>query len=87
MTAYQIVLLPKADYWSWVDAAKAYVAKFDSNLTDDPVAALVVSELPATVREEFTPAVVTLLDPVTRTVVVSATVLVSDVPATCSQDE
>lgn len=39
MTDFQIVLLPQTDYWSWVDAAKDYVARFDSRLTDDPVVA------------------------------------------------
>ncbi len=36
MPAYQILLLPTADYWAWVDAAKAYAARFDVHLTSDP---------------------------------------------------
>jgi murein DD-endopeptidase MepM/ murein hydrolase activator NlpD len=36
---YSILLLPKTDYWTWVDAAKDYVAKFGANLTADPASA------------------------------------------------
>ena len=39
MFEYSIVLLPRTDYWSWVDAAKEYAAKFGSGLTADPVEA------------------------------------------------
>src|SRR5262245_30642022 len=39
MFDYSIVLLPRTDYWSWVDAARDYAAKFGSGLTADPVEA------------------------------------------------
>jgi len=34
-----VILLPEADYWTWVDAAKDYAARFGSSLTADPDAA------------------------------------------------
>src|SRR3990170_814222 len=36
MTAYQIILLPKADYLAWVEAAREYTLRFQPNLTSDP---------------------------------------------------
>jgi len=36
MSDYQILLLPKDNYYDWVDAAKEYVLKFGANLTPDP---------------------------------------------------
>jgi murein DD-endopeptidase MepM/ murein hydrolase activator NlpD len=36
---HSVILLPEADYWTWVDAAKDYVARFGSGLTADPDAA------------------------------------------------
>src|SRR5260221_11962820 len=36
---YSILLLPRSNYWNWVDAAKDYVAKFGANLTADPASA------------------------------------------------
>lgn len=39
MSEPQIVLLPKADYWTWVQAARDYVIKFGVNVTADPDAA------------------------------------------------
>jgi len=39
MTDQQILLLPRDDYWSWVDACKDYAARFGLNVTDDPLAA------------------------------------------------
>jgi hypothetical protein len=33
---YQIILLPQANYYGWVEAAKDYVLKFGANLTPDP---------------------------------------------------
>lgn len=36
MSEYQILLLPKANYWDWVVAAKDYVLKFGANMTADP---------------------------------------------------
>ncbi len=36
MSDYSILLLPKADYWAWVEAAKEYALKFGVNLTADP---------------------------------------------------
>jgi murein DD-endopeptidase MepM/ murein hydrolase activator NlpD len=39
MADYQILLLPAADYWAWVEAAKAYAVHFGVHLTGDPEAA------------------------------------------------
>lgn len=39
MPDYQILLLPTANYWAWVEAAKAYAARFNVHLTTDPDAA------------------------------------------------
>lgn len=39
MFDHSVILLPEADYWTWVDAAKDYAAKFGSGLTPDPEAA------------------------------------------------
>ena len=39
MFDHSVLLLPEADYWNWVDAAKDYVAKFGSGLTPNPEAA------------------------------------------------
>lgn len=36
MSDYQILLLPKQNYWDWVGAARDYVLKFGANLTSDP---------------------------------------------------
>jgi len=36
---YQIILLPRSNYWSWVRACKDYVLSFGPNLTPDPVTA------------------------------------------------
>ncbi len=36
MPDYQILLLPKENYYDWVGAAKDYVMKFGANLTPDP---------------------------------------------------
>ncbi len=36
MPDYQILLLPKENYYDWVGAAKDYVMKFGANLTADP---------------------------------------------------
>jgi hypothetical protein len=36
VTEYQIILLPKQDYWAWVSAAKSYAVRFGANLTSDP---------------------------------------------------
>ncbi len=36
---YQILLLPRTDYWSWVRASKDYVLRYGPNLTPDPVTA------------------------------------------------
>jgi murein DD-endopeptidase MepM/ murein hydrolase activator NlpD len=36
MPDYQILLLPRADYWSWVEAAKPYAIRFGVNVTSDP---------------------------------------------------
>src|SRR5712692_6250001 len=36
---YSILLLPKNDYWKWVDAAKDYATAFGPNLTADPASA------------------------------------------------
>ena len=33
---YQIVLLPRIDYWKWVKASRNYVLAFGANLTPDP---------------------------------------------------
>jgi murein DD-endopeptidase MepM/ murein hydrolase activator NlpD len=33
---YQIILLPAADYWSWVRASSDYVMTYGPNLTSDP---------------------------------------------------
>ena len=35
MDEYQIILLPKRDYYSWVAATREYVLQFHSNLTSD----------------------------------------------------
>lgn len=37
--AYSIILLPKENYWGWVEAARDYVLKFGANLTPDPASA------------------------------------------------
>ncbi len=37
---YQIILLPKRDYWKWVRACSKYVIEFGANLTDDPGTAI-----------------------------------------------
>ncbi|MBN2502026.1 MAG: M23 family metallopeptidase [Anaerolineales bacterium] len=39
MAEKHIILLPKADYWDWVRAARRYVLRFGVNLTPDPVTA------------------------------------------------
>jgi hypothetical protein len=36
---YQIILLPRKDYWSWVSASRDYVLVFGPNLTSDPTTA------------------------------------------------
>jgi murein DD-endopeptidase MepM/ murein hydrolase activator NlpD len=36
---FQIILLPRQDYWSWVRACKEYVLKYGPNLTPDPATA------------------------------------------------
>ena len=36
MPDYQIMLLPRADYFAWVEAAKPYAARFGVSLTADP---------------------------------------------------
>ena len=36
MADYQIILLPKENYYDWVGAAREYVMKFAANLTPDP---------------------------------------------------
>jgi murein DD-endopeptidase MepM/ murein hydrolase activator NlpD len=36
MPDYSIILLPRQDYWDWVQAARDYVVKFGANLTPDP---------------------------------------------------
>ncbi len=36
MPDYLILLLPQANYWDWVAAARDYVLKFGANLTSDP---------------------------------------------------
>ncbi len=33
---FQILLLPRQDYWSWVQACRDYVLKFGANITPDP---------------------------------------------------
>lgn len=33
---YQILLLPRKDYWEWVRAAKDYVLEYGPNMTQDP---------------------------------------------------
>lgn len=33
---YQIILLPRADYWSWVRSSSDYVMTYGPNLTSDP---------------------------------------------------
>jgi multidrug efflux pump subunit AcrA (membrane-fusion protein) len=37
---YQIILLPKKNYWKWVRACSSYVMRFGANLTDDPSTAM-----------------------------------------------
>jgi murein DD-endopeptidase MepM/ murein hydrolase activator NlpD len=37
---YQIILLPKRNYWKWVRACSKYVIQFGANLTDDPESAI-----------------------------------------------
>ncbi len=37
---YQVILLPKRDYWQWVRACSKYVVAFGANLTDDPQTAI-----------------------------------------------
>jgi len=39
MPEYVIVLLPKENYWKWVEATRDYVLKFGANLTPDPASA------------------------------------------------
>ena len=36
---YQILLLPRLDYWAWLQACREYVMRFGANLTPDPGAA------------------------------------------------
>ncbi len=36
---YQIILLPKQDYWAWLRACKDYVLEFGVNLTSEPATA------------------------------------------------
>ncbi len=36
MSDFQILLLPKDQYWDWVAAARDFVLKFGANLTSDP---------------------------------------------------
>ncbi|HET7010266.1 MAG TPA: M23 family metallopeptidase [Anaerolineales bacterium] len=33
---HQIILLPRTDYWVWLQACRDYVLKFGASLTDDP---------------------------------------------------
>lgn len=33
---FQIILLPKQDYWTWIQACKEYVLTFGANITADP---------------------------------------------------
>jgi hypothetical protein len=33
---FQIILLPRSDYWAWLDACRRYAVKFGANLTSDP---------------------------------------------------
>ncbi len=33
---YQIILLPRKDYWTWVRASQEYVLQYGANLTQDP---------------------------------------------------
>jgi murein DD-endopeptidase MepM/ murein hydrolase activator NlpD len=37
---YQVILLPKKNYWKWVRACSKYVIEFGANLTDDPQSAI-----------------------------------------------
>lgn len=37
---YQVILLPKKNYWKWVRACSKYVVEFGANLTDDPQSAI-----------------------------------------------
>src|SRR5262245_49428827 len=39
MFDYSIILLPRTNYWTWVNAARDYAAKFGTGLTADPVEA------------------------------------------------
>ena len=39
MAEFQIVLLPRQDYWEWVRACQEYVLAFGPNLTSDPLTA------------------------------------------------
>lgn len=39
MAEFQIVLLPRQDYWEWVRACQDYVLTFGPNLTSDPATA------------------------------------------------
>lgn len=36
---YQVLLLPRKDYWVWLDACRDYVQTFGANLTPDPTVA------------------------------------------------
>ncbi|MCC7358213.1 MAG: M23 family metallopeptidase [Anaerolineales bacterium] len=36
MPDYQIMLIPSADRWAWVEAAKPYIGRFHVHLTSDP---------------------------------------------------
>ena len=36
---FQIILLPRQDYWAWVHACRDYVLRFGPNMTPDPVTA------------------------------------------------
>ena len=35
MTEYQIIILPKLDYYNWVAATKEYVVHYHAKLTSD----------------------------------------------------
>ncbi|MCJ7511832.1 MAG: M23 family metallopeptidase [Anaerolineales bacterium] len=39
MAEFQILLLPRQDYWEWVRASQGYVLAFGPNLTSDPATA------------------------------------------------
>ncbi len=53
MSEYQIILLPKADYFKWVEAVREYVLAFGPNFTNEPKSAA---------RYAFAPLIVTIAD-------------------------